>query len=50
MQMTDEEIASWVEAGLPARAASLVPLIRRRGAKPFAHPRDWAGFYIQGDV
>jgi hypothetical protein len=50
MRMSQEELIAWVRVGLPSLAPALEPELVRMGPTPFAHPRYWAGFYVQGDV
>jgi CHAT domain len=50
MQMSRDQLIEWVRDGLPSLAPGLAPQLSRMDPTPFAHPRYWAGFYVQGDV
>ncbi len=50
MQMSRDQLIEWVRDGLPSLAPGLEPQLIRMDPTPFAHPRYWAGFYVQGDV
>jgi hypothetical protein len=50
MQMTRDQLIEWVRGGLPSLAPGLEPQLSRMDPTPYAHPRYWAGFYVQGDV
>ncbi len=49
-QMAQEQVIAWLQTNLPDRAEVVIPVIRRLGELPFAHPYYWAGFYAAGDV
>jgi len=50
MSARNDQITDWIHSSLPRSAAPMAQAIRKRGPAPFSHPRDWAGFYVQGDV
>ena len=50
IEMTRNQVLTWLETYLTQFVPTLAPEIEKMDSKPFAHPDDWAGFYVLGDV
>jgi tetratricopeptide (TPR) repeat protein len=48
--MTRQDVCAWVGRALPDMAVAMGNVISRLPDPPFAHPRLWAGFTVQGDL
>ena len=48
--MKTEQVLDWLRTRVPTHAVSLEPRVIAMGPEPFADPRHWAGFVIQGDI
>jgi CHAT domain-containing protein len=48
--LTRENLQEWIGSALPDLADALAPIVARMPDLPYAHPRLWSGFCVQGDL